>query len=192
MTATLIRRELRRSLSGLAREGFRKVIVLRGVSEVDEASIAYERLFNDRRELAGPFDIIGDVHGCLDEVLELIGQLGYECTVTDGRYDVSHPQQRKLLFVGDLVGRRQILDLVQGEVQPCGQPGGGGPEHSQVTAVGGHREQHDVVPDRRLRMRCLSHRTYPPDGRDSSCCRSDAGRHVDRAGPDSTAAGTSR
>jgi hypothetical protein len=25
----------------------------------------------------GPFDIVGDVHGCLDELLELMAALGY-------------------------------------------------------------------------------------------------------------------
>ncbi len=52
------------SFGRLAREGFRKVHVLRGVEEIDAAEIRYEKLFNDRRELTGPFDIVGDVHGC--------------------------------------------------------------------------------------------------------------------------------
>lgn len=55
-------RDLRRSYGQLAREGFRKVHVLRGTEEIEAAEIRYERLFNDRRELTGPFDIVGDVH----------------------------------------------------------------------------------------------------------------------------------
>jgi polynucleotide kinase-phosphatase len=90
-------KDLRRSLSRLAKEGFRKVHVLRGVSEVDAATIAYEKLFNDRRELTGPFDIIGDVHGCHAELVTLLARLGY-----DG---VHHPQGRTAVFVGDLVDR---------------------------------------------------------------------------------------
>ena len=27
--------------------------------------------------MRGPFDIIGDVHGCADELIELLGKLGY-------------------------------------------------------------------------------------------------------------------
>jgi len=32
----------------------------------------------DRRELTGPFDIVGDVHGCCDELEELLALLGYQ------------------------------------------------------------------------------------------------------------------
>ncbi|HKE63783.1 MAG TPA: AAA family ATPase, partial [Micromonosporaceae bacterium] len=56
-------RDLRRGLRGLSREGFRTVHVLRGTDEIAAATVTYERLFNDRRELTGPFDVIGDVHG---------------------------------------------------------------------------------------------------------------------------------
>jgi predicted kinase len=69
-------RELRRSIGQLAREGFRKVHVLRGEDEIAAATIAYERLFNDRRDLTGPFDIIGDVHGCRAELEALLEKLG--------------------------------------------------------------------------------------------------------------------
>ncbi|GGS14045.1 polynucleotide kinase-phosphatase [Actinokineospora fastidiosa] len=57
---------LRKSLSGLAREGFRRLHVLRGQSEVDEARIVIEPLRTDLRGETGPFDVIGDVHGCRD------------------------------------------------------------------------------------------------------------------------------
>jgi protein phosphatase len=50
----------------------------------------------------GPFDIIGDVHGCFDELAELLGVLGYVFT-TDG--GARHPEGRQALFVGDLVNR---------------------------------------------------------------------------------------
>lgn len=49
----------------------------------------------------GPFDIVGDVHGCLDELLDLLERLGY-----DARGDeLSHPEGRRLIFVGDLADR---------------------------------------------------------------------------------------
>jgi polynucleotide kinase-phosphatase len=115
-------RDLRRSLSGLAREGFRKVIVLRGVSEVDAATISYERLFNDRRELTGPFDIIGDVHGCRAELESLLGSLGWVVSRDEVGLAVgaTHPEGRTALFVGDLVDRGPdspgVLRLVMGMV----------------------------------------------------------------------------
>ncbi|MFG3282532.1 polynucleotide kinase-phosphatase [Streptomyces sp. NPDC048111] len=91
------RRELRRSLKGLEREGFRKVHVLRSVAEVESAEIVIERRYNDLTHLTGPFDIIGDVHGCRSELETLLAALGYE--------DGVHPQGRTAVFVGDLVDR---------------------------------------------------------------------------------------
>jgi polynucleotide kinase-phosphatase len=91
------RGELQRSLKSLEREGFRRVHVLRGETEVAEAEIAVEPLRNDKRELTGPFDVIGDVHGCAAELEELLAELGY--------VDGAHPAGRTVVFVGDLVDR---------------------------------------------------------------------------------------
>ncbi|MEV7279186.1 polynucleotide kinase-phosphatase [Streptomyces sp. NPDC093111] len=91
------RRELHRSLRGLEREGFRKVHVLRGVEEVEAAEVVLEKRFNDLRHLTGPFDVIGDIHGCRSELETLLGKLGY----VDGH----HPDGRTAVFVGDLVDR---------------------------------------------------------------------------------------
>ncbi|WP_411113049.1 polynucleotide kinase-phosphatase [Streptomyces sp. 029-5] len=91
------RGELRRSLRGLEREGFRKVHILRGEREVESAEIVLERRYNDLAHLTGPFDIIGDIHGCRSELETLLGKLGYE--------DGAHPGGRTAVFVGDLVDR---------------------------------------------------------------------------------------
>ncbi|MFI0976490.1 polynucleotide kinase-phosphatase [Streptomyces sp. NPDC021093] len=91
------KRELRRSLRGLEREGFRKVHVLRSVEEVEAAEIVLEKRFNDLTHLTGPFDIIGDIHGCRSELETLLGKLGY--------VDGAHPEGRTAVFVGDLVDR---------------------------------------------------------------------------------------
>ena len=101
------RRELRSGLRNLAREGFRKVHVLKSVEEVDEAVITYEKAYNDKRELTGPFDVIGDVHGCRSELETLLTTLGYTLTRDDlGRpIDAAHPEGRTAVFVGDLVDR---------------------------------------------------------------------------------------
>ncbi|MFJ4583577.1 polynucleotide kinase-phosphatase [Streptomyces echinatus] len=90
-------RELRRSLRHLEREGFRKVHVLRGVAEAEHATVVTEKRYNDLAHLTGPFDIIGDIHGCSAELESLLTELGY----TDG----VHPQGRTAVFVGDLVDR---------------------------------------------------------------------------------------
>ena len=98
---------LRKSLRGLGREGFRTVHVLKSVEEVDRATIVRDRLLNDYSDQHGPFDIIGDIHGCLDELLTLLGILGYEIHRDEqGRaVDAEHPAGRRVVFVGDLVDR---------------------------------------------------------------------------------------
>jgi hypothetical protein len=68
---------------------------------VAEAEIVIEPLLNDRRELTGPFDIIGDVHGCREELEVLLAELGYRPAPGGQR----HPGGRTAVFVGDLVDR---------------------------------------------------------------------------------------
>jgi protein phosphatase len=108
--------QLRRGVRGLRREGFRRVFVLRGETEVDEAVIEREPLWNDRRADHGPFDIIGDVHGCFAELTALLGRLGY--AVDDDGASARHPEGRTAVFVGDLVDRGPatpaVLRLVMG------------------------------------------------------------------------------
>lgn len=105
-------RELRRSLRHLEREGFRKVHVLRGAEEVEAATVVTEKRFNDLTHLTGPFDIVGDIHGCASELETLLGKLGY--------VDGVHPEGRTAVFVGDLVDRgpdtpgvlRRVMSMV--------------------------------------------------------------------------------
>ncbi|ANS78819.1 serine/threonine protein phosphatase [Serinicoccus hydrothermalis] len=100
-------RQLRKSLRGLSREGFRGVHVLRSPEEVDAAVVAREPLRSDFRDRTGPFDIVGDVHGCLEELVELLGVLGYAVSRDEhgAPVDAEHPDGRVLVFVGDLVDR---------------------------------------------------------------------------------------
>jgi protein phosphatase len=105
-------RELRRSVRHLEREGFRKVHVLRGVEDVENASVVTEKRFNDLTHLTGPFDLIGDIHGCASELEALLGKLGY--------VDGVHADGRTAVFVGDLVDRgpdspgvlRRVMSMV--------------------------------------------------------------------------------
>lgn len=80
-------RDLRRSIRGLQREGFRHVTI---VTNPDDVEIERVPLWVDRRSERGPFDVIGDVHGCGDELRRLLEILG---------------GGRKVVFVGDLVDR---------------------------------------------------------------------------------------
>jgi protein phosphatase len=114
--------QLRRSLKRLGHEGFRKVHVLRDVAEVEAATIVRERLLTDRRDEHGPFDVIGDVHGCRTELEALLGRLGYQIVRDDeGRaVDAEPPHGRRAIFLGDLVDRGPdspgVLRLVMGMV----------------------------------------------------------------------------
>jgi protein phosphatase len=113
------RSQLERSLRDLQKEGFRRVFTLRSLEEVEAVTIERERLWPDRRDDAGPFDIIGDIHGCADELEELLARLGY----SEGR----HPEGRKVVFLGDLVDRgprvpdvlRIAMDMVKARTALC-------------------------------------------------------------------------
>jgi protein phosphatase len=95
-------RMLRQGLRGLEREGFRHVYILNSPAEVDAARVERVPLPTDKRREAGPFDVVGDVHGCLDELIELLGLLGYR---PDPEAGMRHPEGRRAIFVGDLVDR---------------------------------------------------------------------------------------
>jgi predicted kinase len=94
-------RDLKRSLPGLRREGFRRVHVLRGADAVASAVVTRERPWNDRTDAHGPFDIIGDVHGCSAELRTLLTQLGWQLSYDDGvAVGAVHPTGRQAVFVG--------------------------------------------------------------------------------------------
>ncbi len=116
---------LRRSLRGLKREGFSHVHLFKTVEDVEAAVVERTPLYNNKKDELGPFDIIGDVHGCFDELVELLAQLGFEYTGPAGAW--SHPQGRKLIFLGDLVDRgpkipevvRLVMDSVAAGSAMC-------------------------------------------------------------------------
>jgi len=124
--------QLRRSLRALEREGFRRVHVLRSLDEVDAAEIVREPLWNNLKHEHGPFDIIGDVHGCFDELVDLLTKLGYSLErqsngATSSRYSVEAPEGRKAIFLGDLVDRgpkipetlRLVMSMVEAGSALC-------------------------------------------------------------------------
>ncbi len=101
--------ELRRGLGGLHREGFRQVCMLDSVESIESVVVARQPLATDKREDSGPFDIIGDIHGCASEFQALLAKLGYRVEwAGDGEQrsvTVIPPRGRKLVLVGDLVDR---------------------------------------------------------------------------------------
>ncbi|MBR1863379.1 MAG: polynucleotide kinase-phosphatase [Ruminococcus sp.] len=109
--------DVRRCIKDLKREGFRFIYVIRSEEELENAEIVRTRLWNNRRDDHGPFDVIGDIHGCCEELELLLGKLSY---VKDkGVY--SHPEGRRAAFLGDLCDRgpgnadvlRLVMDMVK-------------------------------------------------------------------------------
>jgi protein phosphatase len=127
------RSQLKKSLRNLKREGFRHVHVLNSVEEIDAIqTVQREKLYNDKKDISGPFDIIGDIHGCIDETLELLSKLGYNIEQTEYNnegfgYHVTNPEGRKALFLGDLIDRgpnspavlKLVMSMVKSGVAFC-------------------------------------------------------------------------
>ena len=119
--------DLKRSLKSIKKEGFKKLYTFRSEEEVNNVpAIVREKLYNDKAELHGPFDIIGDVHGCYEELIELLQKLRYiiEEIADDGTnygLKVSHPENRTVIFLGDLIDRGPaspaVLKLVMSMVR---------------------------------------------------------------------------
>ena len=109
--------QLRKSIRGLRKEGFRRTTVLRSQQDIDSATFTRTKPRLDRQELTGPFDIIGDIHGCHQELLQLLTQLGYDTSTPAPQ----HPQGRTAVFLGDLVdrgpGTDQVLETVMNMTQ---------------------------------------------------------------------------
>ncbi|MDB5267112.1 MAG: polynucleotide kinasephosphatase [Hymenobacter sp.] len=99
-------RNLRRSLRNLKQEGFRHIHHLRNVGEIDAIQhITRDRLYNNRQEETGPFDIIGDVHGCYEELRALLEKLGYQVF----EEPITDVQDLGVRVVAPLVGRDATL-----------------------------------------------------------------------------------
>ncbi len=132
--------QLQQGLVRLHKENHAAVHVLSSPEEVDAAVVERRPLPVDRRHECGPFDLIGDVHGCFEELRALLGLLGYQISSTtdaDGRpdYAVAAPPGRKAVFVGDLVDRGPdsvgVLRLAMGMVR----------DGSALCVVGNHDDK---------------------------------------------------
>lgn len=115
--------ELHRTMRGMSKEGFRHVWTLKTEAHVDTAQVTRVPLYTNKKHLHGPFDFIGDVHGCLPELRELLEKLGY----TVNGDDVIPPVGRTAVFVGDLVDRgpdsagvlRLVMNMVRSGAALC-------------------------------------------------------------------------
>lgn len=109
----------------LEKKGFKKVFLLHNKEEIKTAEIVRVKLVNNKKAVHGPFDIIGDIHGCYDELCELLEKLGY--VVSKEQTMAYSPENRKLVFLGDLVDRgpkspevlRMVMSMVQAKQAYC-------------------------------------------------------------------------
>ena len=116
---------LKRSMKTLPKEGFRRKLRIKSPEDGADAEIRLEPLICDRRSDTRPVDIIGDVHGCRQELEDLLAKLGYRIeseAADDGgtRYRVP-PGTRRAVLLGDLVDRgpdspgtlELVMDMVE-------------------------------------------------------------------------------
>jgi len=111
--------QLQRSIRNLQKEGFRYVYVLNSFEEIENVEIVRIPLWNNKKNESGPFDIIGDVHGCYDELCELLVELDY--VVDKEKCIAIAPANRQAIFLGDLCDRGphnvEVLRLVMNMVK---------------------------------------------------------------------------
>ncbi|MBP1650891.1 MAG: Bis(5'-nucleosyl)-tetraphosphatase(asymmetrical) [Bacteroidetes bacterium] len=95
---------LKSGVHKIREEGFRRHFEFRTPESVDSITeIIREPLYNDLKQEEGPFDIIGDVHGCYDELCTLLTNLGH--SVDKEAHRITATNGRKIVFLGDLVDR---------------------------------------------------------------------------------------
>lgn len=89
--------------------GIRTTVRLSSPEEIEGATLVRRRSFNDLRDIGGPFDIIGDIHGMASELEILLARLGWSLVWSgegeERRATLSHPESRKLIFIGDATDR---------------------------------------------------------------------------------------
>ncbi len=88
--------------------GIYKIIELKSKEEIATIEIIKTKLLCDKRNEISAFDIIGDIHGCADELEELLQKLGYQIEIGEELlfgYKITPTQGRKVVFVGDLTDR---------------------------------------------------------------------------------------
>jgi polynucleotide kinase-phosphatase len=113
------------SIKTIEREGFSYTYF---INPEEEVKITRQQLWNNKKAEKGPFDIIGDVHGCFDELQELLLKLGYKISQDqDGHFEFQNPENRRVIFLGDLTDRgnksaetlRLVMDMVKARKAFC-------------------------------------------------------------------------
>lgn len=90
----------------LEREGFDPVIILHAPEKTDSRAATTRPSPAAWQDRTGPFDIIGDLHGCSDELVSLLKVMGYAVENPGSLIPrVTAPAGRTAVFVGDFTDR---------------------------------------------------------------------------------------
>ncbi len=92
-------RRFRKALERAGAEGWNRAVTVNGRLAGVEVAIRPLRVECD---VPPPYDLIGDIHGCYQELRDLLEKLGYRKDPVQG---YRHPRGRRVIFVGDLVDR---------------------------------------------------------------------------------------
>jgi len=125
-------RKVKSAKKYLKKEGFKYIYQICSTDELENIAIERTKLWCNKKDEEGPFDIIGDVHGCFDELKMLLIKLGYnikEIILPNGEtsYKVTHEENRKVVFLGDLVDRgpkivevlKIVMSMVNDQIAFC-------------------------------------------------------------------------
>ncbi len=127
------RQQLRKSLKYLKNEGFRHIHTLKTEEEINNVTgIIREKLYSNKKDETGKLDIIGDIHGCFEELVELLEKLEYHIEkIADDNinfgYKITRNHDRKIVFLGDLVDRgehspkvlRLVMSMINDQIAYC-------------------------------------------------------------------------
>ena len=110
--------------------GIRKIYELDSIEKISESTLFRYKLWCNKQNEPGPFDIIGDIHGCAEELEQLLLKLNYRVETGEKfpfGYQITPPNNRKAFFVGDLTDRgpdspkvlRMVMSMVKQKKAFC-------------------------------------------------------------------------
>ena len=143
-------RSLSAAIKNMRRESVRNIYTIHTEEEADQATLVRQPMRSNHNHLTGPFDIFGDIHGCHEELYQLLEKLGYSFTADTNGKTAQHPDGRTAVFVGDLVDRGPGADLVLELIANMTDAG------SALTVMGNHEDK--------LRRTLLGNRTQITHG----------------------------
>ena len=143
-------RSLSSAIRNMRRESIRNIYTIHTEEDADQATLVRQPMRSNHNHLTGPFDIFGDIHGCHEELYQLLEKLGYVFTADANGKTAQHPDGRTAVFVGDLVDRGPGADLVLELVANMTDAG------SALTVMGNHEDK--------LRRTLLGNRTQITHG----------------------------